>query len=117
MPPTVIPSTPALPLFAFTRCNASFRFSRSHTSSINRFVLTGLSGSFAVESDSVSSLPASRGFTRRRGREVQFFLNILLHVAPEIHVLIDSPLVRAFNHRSRLGLSVDSAFRHRSASL
>src|SRR5437868_1131462 len=45
---------------AFTRRNASFRLSRSRTSSINRFVLTGLSGSFTVESDSVSALPASR---------------------------------------------------------
>ena len=35
----------------------------------------------------------------------------------EIHVLLASPLVRAFSHRSRLGLSVDSTFRHRSASL
>src|SRR5665213_1876505 len=60
MPPTVIPSTPALPLLAFTRRNASFRFPRSHTSSINRFVLTGLSGSLTTGHDSVSSLPASR---------------------------------------------------------
>ena len=57
------------------------------------------------------------GFTRWRGREVQFGLDILPHVAPEIHVLLASPLVRAFNHRYRLGLSVDSAFRPRSASL
>jgi hypothetical protein len=53
------------------------------------------------------------GFTRWHGREVQFNLNILLPVAPEIHVLLASPLVRAFNHRSRLGLSVDSTFRLR----
>jgi hypothetical protein len=56
----VIPSTPALPLLAFTRRHASLRFSRSHTSSINRFVLAGLSGPCATASDSVSSLPASR---------------------------------------------------------
>jgi hypothetical protein len=30
---------------------------------------------------------------------------------PEVHVLLATPLVRAFSHRSRLGLSVDSAFR------
>jgi hypothetical protein len=35
----------------------------------------------------------------------------------EIHVLLASPLVRASNHRSGLDLSVDSAVRHRSASL
>jgi hypothetical protein len=51
---------PALPLFAFTRRNASIRFFRSHTSSINRFVLAGLSDTFTVWDDSVSFLPALR---------------------------------------------------------
>jgi hypothetical protein len=32
--------------------------------------------------------------------------------ALEIHVLLASPLVRAFSHRFRLGLSVDSTFRY-----
>ena len=59
----------------------------------------------------------SPGFTRWRRGKVQFPLDILPHVAVEIHVLLTSPLVRAFNHRSRLGLSVDSAFRLWSASL
>src|SRR6266700_1578091 len=58
MPPTVIPSTPALPLLAFTRRNASFRFPRSHTSSISRFVLAGLSMACTAWGDSTSSLPA-----------------------------------------------------------
>ena len=44
-------------------------------------------------------------------------LDMLLLVALEIHVVLATPLVRAFSHRSRLGLSVDSAFRHWSASL
>src|SRR5450755_2581930 len=61
--------------------------------------------------------PRFAGFTRWRGREVQFKLDILLLVAPEIHVVLAAPLVRAFSHRSRLGLSVDSAFRHWSASI
>jgi len=51
------------------------------------------------------------GFTRWRGREVQFSLGVLPPVVPEVHVLLASPLVQAFSHRSRLGLSVDSAFR------
>ena len=65
------------------------------------------------------SLFSSRfaGFTCWRGREVQFSLNVLLLVAPETHVLLASLLVRAFNHRFRLSLSVDSAFRYWSASL
>jgi hypothetical protein len=40
---TVIPSTPGAPLFAFTRFNARFRFSRSHISSISRSQADGLS--------------------------------------------------------------------------
>src|SRR5208283_3266328 len=44
-------------------------------------------------------------------------LDVLPPVALEVHVLLTSPLVRAFGHRSRLGLSVDSTFRLRSASL
>src|SRR5260370_14728879 len=53
------------------------------------------------------------GFTRWRRREVQFPLDVLPHVAPEIHFLLTTPLVRSFSHRSRLGLSVDSTFRLR----
>ena len=59
----------------------------------------------------------SAGFTRSHGREVQFSLDIPLPVALEIHVVLATPLVRAFSYRFRLGLSVDSAFRHWSASL
>jgi hypothetical protein len=43
--------------------------------------------------------------------EVQFHLDVLPLVAPKIQVLFTAPLVRAFGHRSRLGLSVNSAFR------
>src|SRR5215216_4151987 len=57
------------------------------------------------------------GFTRRRRWEVQSQLEFQPLVALEIHVLLASPLVRAFSHRSRLDLSVDSTFRRRSASL
>ena len=57
------------------------------------------------------------GFTRWPGRKVQITLDVLPHVVVETHILIASPLVRAFNHRSRLSLSVGSAFRLWSASL
>ena len=57
------------------------------------------------------------GFTRRRRWKVQSQLDVQPLVALEIHVLLATPLVRAFSHRSRLGLSVDSTFRRRSASL
>src|SRR3989441_11248449 len=51
------------------------------------------------------------GFTLPLRWKVQFLLDVLPLVAPEIHVLLTSPLVRVFDHRSRLGLSVDSTFR------
>src|SRR5271169_6077102 len=57
------------------------------------------------------------GFTRGLRWKVQFLLDVLPHLVVETHVLLVSPLVRAFNHRSRLSLSVDSAFRLWSASL
>src|SRR5215467_8961145 len=56
----VIPSTPALPLLPFTCRSAAFRFSRSHISSINRFVLAGLSDPLVATDDSVSSPATSR---------------------------------------------------------
>jgi hypothetical protein len=57
------------------------------------------------------------GFTRRRRREVQSQLDIQPLVALEVHVLLATSLVRAFSPRFRLGLSVCSTFRSRSASL
>src|SRR5580704_1986894 len=69
-------------------------------------------------SSTIRTLPfLPPGFTRWRGREVQIALDVLPHVIVETHVLLASPLVQAFNHRSRLSLSVDSAFRLWSASL
>src|SRR5450631_2523195 len=103
---------PALPLLLLTCRNASFKFARSHTSSMIRRVLAGRSGSYTTESDSMSSRPACRAFTRRRRWEVQSQLDVQPLVTLEIHVLLASLLVRAFSHRSRLGLSVISAFRH-----
>src|ERR1700687_1893907 len=52
------------------------------------------------------------GFTRRRRWEVQAQLDVQPLVALEVHVLLASPLVQAFSHRFRFGLSVVSAFRH-----
>lgn len=57
---TVIPATPGAPLFALTRHNASFRFSRSTISSIVRSAPAGLSGTLVVGNDSDPSLPALR---------------------------------------------------------
>src|SRR5207245_4333702 len=85
---------------------------RSHTASINRFLLAGFSVPLVAPNASGPSLPACRGFTRRRRREVQFDLDILLLVVLETHGLLAAP--------SRSGLRPPfpawpihcSAFRH-----
>src|SRR5580698_9741934 len=102
MPPTVIPSTPALPLLAFTRRNASFRFSRSHTSSINRFVLAGLSVPFIIPDDSVSALPAS--WPSPVGAEEKSSSIWIFCCLSFLRLMAYWPLllVRAFGHRFRL---------------
>src|SRR4051812_885899 len=56
---------PTLPLLALTCCNAFFRLSRSHTSSIHQFVIAGLSVSWAAKGDSVSSLPVPQASPAR----------------------------------------------------
>src|SRR3989442_1652131 len=86
-----MPSIPALPLLVLTRHMASFRFPHSHIASIIRSVLAGFSNALLALDDSVSSLPGLSGFTRRRIREVQLLLDILLLVVLEIHDLLTSP--------------------------
>ena len=49
-----MPSTPGLPLFALTRRSAFFRFSRSHTASINELATAERSGSHFATTDSAS---------------------------------------------------------------
>jgi hypothetical protein len=113
---TVIPSAPGAPLLALTRRNASFKFSRSTISSIVGFVLAGLSGAFVVLNDSDPSPPVFRASPvgeQEKSRLLWMFCRMSLLT----HVLLASLLVRAFNHRFRLSLSVDSAFRLWSASL
>src|ERR1039457_6457444 len=126
-----MPSTPGAPLFALTRRNASFRFSRSTISSIVRSVPARLSGALTAFNDSDSPLTALRvspvgeeeksrllwAFCRMSLLRFMSYLPFLSFGQVEIHVLLAFPLVRAFNHRSRLSLSVGSAFRLWSASL
>src|SRR5713226_6050283 len=117
MAPVVIPSTPALPLLAFTRRNASFRLSRSHTSSISRSVLAGLSSPLVAPDDSVSALPASRASPVSAGE--QSSRGWLFGCVSSLRLMVYRPLllVRAFGHRFRFGLSVAPPFGCRSASL
>src|SRR5262249_33424701 len=129
MPTTVIPSTPGLPLLAFTCRNAAFRFSRSHTASINRFVLAGLSVPLhvvrlaalpppgAAADPPPPPLPASRASpvnAEEKSSSVWIFCCL-----SSLRLMAYWPLllVRAFGHRSRLGLSIAPPFGFRSASL
>jgi len=62
--PTVMPSMPGLPWFAFTLCRALVRFSRETISSMTRSSLTGLSvRGFAMEA-SVPCVAAVGGSPR-----------------------------------------------------
>ena len=82
-----------------------------------QLVSAGRSGSCAAESDSMSSRPACRASPV--GVDEKSSLNWMFSrlSLSRFHVLLASPLVRAFSHRFRFGLSVDSTFRRRSASL
>src|SRR6204780_1744151 len=108
---------PGLPLLAFTRCNAAFRFSRSHTSSINRFVLAGFSVPFIAPDDSVSSLSAVRASPV--GAEEKSSSSWIFCCLSSLRFMTYWPLllVRAFGRRSQLGLSIAPPFGFRSASL
>src|ERR1039458_10576995 len=102
------PSTPGLPLLALTCRNAAFRFSRSHTASINRFVLAGFSVPLIAPDDSVSSLPASRASpvsAEEKSSSIWIFCCL-----SSLRLMTHWPLllVRAFGHRFRLGLSIRS---------
>ena len=116
-PTTLMPSTPGLPRFALTCRNAAFRFSRSHTASINRFVPTGRSVPIHAPGDSGSSLPASRASpvsAEEKSSSIWMFCCL-----SSVRLMAYWPLllVRAFGLRSRLGLSIAPPFGFRSASL
>src|SRR5712671_6691827 len=104
---------PALPLLPLTCRNASFRFARSHASSMIRHVLAGRSGSLTTESDSMSSPPACRASPV--GADEKSSLNWIFSRLSLSRFMSYLPLLSF--HRFRFGLSVDSTFRRRSASL
>src|SRR5215831_7746444 len=117
MPTTVIPSTPGLPLLAFTCRKAAFRFSRSHTASISLFVLAGFSVPLVAPDASGPSLPASRASpvsVEEKSSSIWIFCCL-----SSLRLMAYWPLllVRAFGPRSRLGLSIAPPFGIRSASL
>src|ERR1035438_7556621 len=93
------------------------QFSRSHTASINRFVLAGFSVPLIAPDDSVSSLPASRASpvsAEEKSSSIWIFCCL-----SSLRLMTYWPLllVRAFGHRFRLGLSIAPPFGFQSASL
>src|SRR6516162_4686444 len=101
-PTTLMPSTPGLPLLPLTCRHAAFRFSRSHTASINRFVLAGFSDPLAAPDASVSSLPASRGSPVSAEEKSSFIWIFCCLSSLRLMAYWPLLLVRAFGHRSRL---------------
>src|SRR5712691_2377085 len=97
-----MPSTPELPLLAFTCRSASFRFSRSHTSSISRSVLAGLSDPLVATDDSVSS-PATPRASPVSAEEKSSFIWIFCCLSP-VRLMAYSPLRHSYaTHRLEAG--------------
>src|SRR5262252_5633115 len=113
-----MPSIPGLPLFALTRANACLQFSHSQIYSINRSELAGLSVLCFAADDSVPRRELSRAsllpvsgkasaccswfFCRWSSLSRTAYLSLSLSSLRRT--------VRAFGHRSRLGLSCFAAF-------
>ena len=97
-------------MFPRTRCHARTRFSRSHTSSIRCVVVAGLSGSATA---TTGSTPGSRAIggsplslsSRASSRRV-----FCRSPVTRCQSYLPLPIVRAFDHRFRLGLSVAPPF-------
>src|SRR5215831_4372663 len=106
----VIPSTPGLPLLLRTRFHALTRFPRSHTSSISCSAQAGRSGAGFATGGSVpwcSRPGASPPPAGTKASEYWIFRRIPLMSRQSYLPL---PIVRAFGHRFRLGLSVAPPF-------
>src|SRR6267143_3462260 len=106
----VIPSTPGLPLFLRTRFHALTRFSRSHTSSINCSVEAGLSDVGFATNGSVPSYPLTGVSPWSAGSKASEYWSFCRVPLMSCQSYLPLPIVRAFGHRSRLGLSVAPPF-------
>jgi hypothetical protein len=97
-------------LLSRTRCHARTRFSRSHASSINCIVAAGLSGSATATTGSTPGLllvgasPLPISF--RASSRCVFCRSPLMRC----QAYLPLPIVRAFEQRFRLGLSVAPPF-------
>src|SRR5580704_416035 len=114
---TVIPSTPGLPLLAFTRRNAAFRFSQ-----LTYFLHQSIRASWVFgpihRPGRFSHFPSRlSGFTRQSRREVQLIWIFCCLSSLRFMAYCPPLLVRAFDHSSRFGLSVAPPLGIRSASL
>src|SRR6266852_3305687 len=79
-----------------------FRFSRSHTSSISRFVLAGFSGPLVAPGDSVSSLPTCRASPVGIAEKSSFIWMFCCLSSLRLMAYWPLLLVRAFNRSFRL---------------
>jgi site-specific DNA recombinase len=104
------PIHPALPWFLLTRFHALWRFSRSHTSSMSCSVTAGLSGAGFAASGSTLRDPTTGASPRPFGSEASECWAFCRFPLMRSQSYLPLPIVRAFTHRSRLGLSVAPPF-------
>src|SRR5271165_7018892 len=102
----VIPSTPGPPLFLRTRFHAVSRFSRLHASSINCSAEAGLSDVGSAADGSALGEPQGRASPSPAGSKAtdQWIFCRFPFMSRQSYLPL--PIVRAFSHRFRLGLSV-----------
>src|ERR1700756_2835826 len=105
-----IPSTPGLPWFLLTRFHALWRFSRLHTSSMSCSVTAGLSGAGFAMSGSALGDPTAWVSPRPFGAKASEYWVFCRFPLMRGQSYLPLPIVRAFTHRSRLGLSVAPPF-------
>src|SRR5271170_5130252 len=106
----VIPSTPGLPWFLRTRFHALWRFSPSHTSSIGCSVTAGLSGAGFATNGSALGWPLTGVSPRPCGSKASEYWVFCRFPLMSCQSYLPLPIVRAFTHRSRFGLSVSPPF-------
>src|SRR3954447_23968430 len=105
-----MPSTPGPPWFLRTRLHALRRFSPSHTTSISCSVTAGLSGAGFAMAGSALGDTTTEASPRSLGSKASEHWVFCRFPLMRCQSYLPLPIVRAFTHRSRLGVSVAPPF-------
>src|SRR3954465_10081302 len=106
----VIPSTPGLPWLLRTRFHALRRFSPSHTTSMSCSVTAGLSGAVFAMNGSALGDTMTEASPRSLGPKASEHWVFCRFPLMRCQSYLPLPIVRAFTHCSRLGVSVAPPF-------